>query len=389
MSRVHTHYDNLKVARDAPTAVIRAAYKALSQQYHPDKHSSDPTATRIMQLLNSAYDVLSDPEKRQQHDLWILETEGRQSAQDSSAQKRNAPPPQPPTSGANPSNLMRKADSIRNYVGILVITLIVVVGVISHSPKSTRSSSTRSVTTGPNEKLPAQETSFPPVPQLAKPSPPSQDTKPHVDLAQGRVRAVQLNVRSGPGTTHDIIGRLNFLDAVEVNFGEGSGWLSVAHRAGFGYVAESQIEIGTPESTLRTLCVSQSPLSGTVLSDKLEGEHQLKITAPLGDEVLVKLKDLANKTVFKAYVGKGRTEVFRGIPDGTYQAWFASGIDYSEKCGRFLNNMAVLYDPTFQSYSTTRNGAYIYTSVMEYSLRKQQGGNFKATQGSFDDFLRD
>ena len=56
-----THYDNLKVARDAPSEVIRAAYRALTQRYHPDRNP-DPEAARIMQIINRAYEVLSDPE---------------------------------------------------------------------------------------------------------------------------------------------------------------------------------------------------------------------------------------------------------------------------------------------------------------------------------------
>ena len=47
-----THYDNLKVARNAPQAVIRAAYKALSQRYHPDLNGDTERNHRIMQILN-------------------------------------------------------------------------------------------------------------------------------------------------------------------------------------------------------------------------------------------------------------------------------------------------------------------------------------------------
>ena len=42
MTKVRTHYDNLKVARNAPPEVIRAAYKALAQKYHPDRNSNNP-----------------------------------------------------------------------------------------------------------------------------------------------------------------------------------------------------------------------------------------------------------------------------------------------------------------------------------------------------------
>jgi curved DNA-binding protein CbpA len=75
MARIHTHYDNLKVARDAPPEVIRAAYKTLSQKYHPDRHGNSAEAIRIIQIINSAYAVLSDPAKRREHDEWIVRNE--------------------------------------------------------------------------------------------------------------------------------------------------------------------------------------------------------------------------------------------------------------------------------------------------------------------------
>ncbi|WP_319000284.1 MULTISPECIES: J domain-containing protein [Burkholderia cepacia complex] len=62
-----THYDVLRVTRDAPPEVIRAAYKALSQKWHPDKNSS-PEAGALMQSINDAYAVLSDPSMRADYD---------------------------------------------------------------------------------------------------------------------------------------------------------------------------------------------------------------------------------------------------------------------------------------------------------------------------------
>jgi len=71
MNKIHTHYDNLKVARNAPFEVIRSAYKALSYKYHPDRNPNNPDADRIMSIINESYVILSDPEKRKQHDIWI------------------------------------------------------------------------------------------------------------------------------------------------------------------------------------------------------------------------------------------------------------------------------------------------------------------------------
>jgi hypothetical protein len=75
MAPFRTHYDNLKVSRDAPPEVIRAAYKALSQKYHPDRNPGNAEAARIMAIINASYEVLSDPVKRREHDQWIMEME--------------------------------------------------------------------------------------------------------------------------------------------------------------------------------------------------------------------------------------------------------------------------------------------------------------------------
>ncbi|MBE0436539.1 MAG: DnaJ domain-containing protein [Methylomicrobium sp.] len=76
MSNYRTHYDNLKVARNAPDAVIRAAYKALMQKYHPDKfEGTEQEALRIAKIIKQSFDALIDPVKRAEHDRWIDEKE--------------------------------------------------------------------------------------------------------------------------------------------------------------------------------------------------------------------------------------------------------------------------------------------------------------------------
>ena len=86
MPKVHTHYDNLKVARDAPIEVIEAAYKALAQMYHPDRNPGD-TAARIRDMVQTAHAVLTNPERRREHDEWIRRGETHSEA-DSSGRER-------------------------------------------------------------------------------------------------------------------------------------------------------------------------------------------------------------------------------------------------------------------------------------------------------------
>jgi curved DNA-binding protein CbpA len=76
MSKFRTHYDNLKIARNAPDSIIRSAYKILMQQYHPDKYTGNmEDGIKISKMINDAYNVLIDPVKRAKHDQWILEQE--------------------------------------------------------------------------------------------------------------------------------------------------------------------------------------------------------------------------------------------------------------------------------------------------------------------------
>lgn len=108
MGKIHTHYDNLKVARMAPQEVIRAAYKALSQKYHPDKNPGDEKAARIMAILNSAYGTLADPQRRKEHDEWIAaeewEIEWLESThQDEQRQRQRADPGEEEDAGPAPA----------------------------------------------------------------------------------------------------------------------------------------------------------------------------------------------------------------------------------------------------------------------------------------------
>lgn len=87
-AKIRTHYDNLKVARDAPDIVIRDAYRSLSQRYHPDKSPSDADAARVMTLINESCAVRWDPERRRRRDEWIAREELKIGAQ--------VAPPTPP-----------------------------------------------------------------------------------------------------------------------------------------------------------------------------------------------------------------------------------------------------------------------------------------------------
>jgi|GEM_PF-6958707 len=61
------YYEILEVAPNARPEIITSAYKQLTRLYHPDLHRAPENAHR-MKIINTAYEVLSDPIKRQIYD---------------------------------------------------------------------------------------------------------------------------------------------------------------------------------------------------------------------------------------------------------------------------------------------------------------------------------
>ena len=64
----NSHYAVLGLDRDCTTAQIRAAYRILAKQNHPDLNPNQGAAVRRTQELNAAYESLSDPERRLAYD---------------------------------------------------------------------------------------------------------------------------------------------------------------------------------------------------------------------------------------------------------------------------------------------------------------------------------
>ena len=83
MEKIKTHYDNLQVTENASPEVIRGAYRYLSQKWHPDRNlRTVEQATRITQIINEAFAVLSDPHRRREHDVWIRDQRAAQAAKE-------------------------------------------------------------------------------------------------------------------------------------------------------------------------------------------------------------------------------------------------------------------------------------------------------------------
>src|SRR5947207_560665 len=66
------YYTLLGIDKDAPPGEIKAAFKKLALQYHPDVYKGNDAHERMRQLL-AAYQTLNDPEERKRYDARYME----------------------------------------------------------------------------------------------------------------------------------------------------------------------------------------------------------------------------------------------------------------------------------------------------------------------------
>jgi len=62
------YYEILGVSRDASSEEIKKAFRKLAREYHPDVNPDDKDAEKKFKEIKEAFDVLSDPERRQRYD---------------------------------------------------------------------------------------------------------------------------------------------------------------------------------------------------------------------------------------------------------------------------------------------------------------------------------
>lgn len=64
------YYETLSIERTASDGEIKAAYRKLAMQFHPDRNPNNPQAEERFKECSEAYQVLSDPDKRAAYDRY-------------------------------------------------------------------------------------------------------------------------------------------------------------------------------------------------------------------------------------------------------------------------------------------------------------------------------
>lgn len=76
MASNQDYYQTLGVKREASADDIRKAYRRLARKYHPDLNPGDKAAEERFKKVQEAYDILSDPKKKQMYDQYGFYSEG-------------------------------------------------------------------------------------------------------------------------------------------------------------------------------------------------------------------------------------------------------------------------------------------------------------------------
>jgi len=70
MASKRDYYEILNVERNAGTEEVKRAFRKMAMKYHPDRNQNDAEAEEKFKEASEAYEVLSDPEKRQRYDQY-------------------------------------------------------------------------------------------------------------------------------------------------------------------------------------------------------------------------------------------------------------------------------------------------------------------------------
>ena len=65
-------YEVLGVGRTADEAEVKRAFRKLARELHPDVNNHDPQAEEKFKECAEAYEILSDPARRQVYDLSLI-----------------------------------------------------------------------------------------------------------------------------------------------------------------------------------------------------------------------------------------------------------------------------------------------------------------------------
>lgn len=268
------YYKVLQVSETAEPEVIEVAYRRLARKYHPDVNDSPNTAEQMKQL-NEAFEVLSNPARRQAYDSVRASGPGETSRKSTNQTERHQPTEaasSPTSSALNPG---RRVTALLVGMG-LILGAAVVLGVIAkldenadEPPQAASAVSTTSIPTSTgvaNAQLPSA-TSHPVMEPVTPPPSPLPTPEPTQPSSPTAVSPTRITSTTAPSLR---IARLINAESFTLSFLPGSSIL-VSSNASDDSVSFWDVTTG---SWLRSVRGYTSSVSGdgstiaTILRDR-------------------------------------------------------------------------------------------------------------------------
>lgn len=126
------HYELLTISKTASYKEIKAAYRKLALQYHPDKNPNNPHAEELFKQIAIAYDTLSSPAKKSRYDA-VLSYNQFQYHNPKPTQQPFTPPTTVRSNPTRPSVQQHKSWlNLKNkhFIAALTLSFVLVFGTI-------------------------------------------------------------------------------------------------------------------------------------------------------------------------------------------------------------------------------------------------------------------
>ncbi len=154
------------------------------------------------------------------------------------------------------------------------------------------------------------------------------------ERTEGYVIASALNVRSGPGTNYNILGKLYSGELVEI-LGSTGGWYKISYNGGTGYVSAEYVQEGAPPDDI-------PPSTNDMLTKDLDIDTTLKVGSTGS-----KVKDLQTALNIQGFYSGEIDGIYDSAVQSAVKAFQkAAGLDADGIAGNYtLATVYTLLDP--------------------------------------------
>jgi curved DNA-binding protein CbpA len=119
-------YEILGINKNASEEEMKAAFKSLAKKYHPDKHAGNPVYEEHFKKINSAYQVLSDPKKRERYNLKLFyQSQKKFSTPSPSVTRQQAPQKMRPTYNPKPDEFTKQQKIKYGFISLFGIVVFI------------------------------------------------------------------------------------------------------------------------------------------------------------------------------------------------------------------------------------------------------------------------